>query len=113
MNEKRGGAAPEMAKGGEKGPYRVEFMGTVPGHVTYLGFMRDPSVGWLFTGVIIVILGTVVAFVINYRETWAWYDEENDRLYMATQVRGTSPAAHREFDRIAVEAARMSTGNTG
>lgn len=83
------------------GRYQVYYLGTTSGHVTFLGFMKDPSVGWLFTGCIIIVLGTLIAFMITYREAWVWHDEENGLLYMATSVRGTSPRAHREFDRIA------------
>lgn len=84
----------------ESGRYQVEFLGMTTGNVTFLGFMKDPSVGWLFAGCIIIICGGVVAFMIVYRETWAYLDEESGLLYMATAVRGTSPAAHREFDRL-------------
>jgi len=82
------------------GRYQVEYMGMTNGHVTFLGFMKDPSVAWLFAGCIIIIGGTLIAFMLVYRETWAYYDPETGLLYMATAVRGTSPAAHREFDRL-------------
>jgi cytochrome c biogenesis protein ResB len=82
------------------GRYQVEFLGMTTGHVTFLGFMKDPSVGWLFAGCIIIIAGTLIAFMFVYREVWAYYDEESGLLYMATAVRGTSPAAHKEFDRF-------------
>lgn len=80
--------------------YQVEFMGMEDGHVTFLGFMRDPSVAWLFTGCIIIIFGTMIAFIFVYRETWVYYDELSGLMYMATAVRGTSPSAHREFDSL-------------
>jgi len=89
------------------GRYQVEFMGMVPGHVTFLGFMKDPSVGWIFAGCIIIIAGTLIAFILVYRETWCYYNEENGLLYMATAVRGTSPAAHREFDRLVQQVKNM------
>src|SRR5690606_34532082 len=28
--------------------YQVEFLGLTTGHVTFLGFMKDPSVAWIF-----------------------------------------------------------------
>lgn len=80
--------------------YQVEFLGMTSGHVTFLGFMKDPSVAWIFIGCIIIIFGTLIAFLIVYREVWCYYDEDTKLLYMATAVRGTSPRAHREFDRL-------------
>lgn len=88
--------------------YQLEFMGMTSGHVTFLGFMKDPSVGWLFAGNCIIIFGAFVAFMIVYRETWVHYDEEAGLLYMATAVRGTSPAAHREFDRVVEQMKNLS-----
>lgn len=82
------------------GRYEVEFMGMTTGNVTFLGFMKDPSVGWLFVGCLIIIGGAMVAFMLVYRETWVYYDESTGLLYMATAVRGTNPAAHREFDSL-------------
>lgn len=89
------------------GPYEVTYLGRTTGHVTFLGFMKDPSVNWLFTGCLIIIGGTLTAFLITYREVWVYYDEEEGRLYLATQVRGTSPSSHREFDRLVNEIARL------
>lgn len=93
------------------GRYQVEFMGMTTGHVTFLGFMKDPSVIWLFIGSLIIIGGALIAFMLVYRETWTYYDEESGLLYMATAVRGTSPAAHREFDRIVEQMKRLSDGS--
>ncbi|MBX7244136.1 MAG: cytochrome c biogenesis protein ResB [Candidatus Sumerlaeaceae bacterium] len=109
-----GGAAAETASGGnkapaaEKGRYQATFLGQSTGFVTYLGFMKDPSVGWIFGGVIVVILGTFVAFLVNYREVWVYYDAEQGLLYLATNVRGTSPRSHREFDRLVTEISAMT-----
>ena len=116
-----GGAAGESSAGGNiasadtasprtgaPAAFRAYYVGDVAGHITYLGFMQDPSVGWLFTGCIIIILGTLVAFLIPYREVWAWHDGEGT-LYLATAVRGTSPRSHREFDRLARLLARETT----
>lgn len=86
-----------------QGRYQVEFMGMEDGHVTFLGFMRDPSVGWLFAGCIIIIFGTMTAFIFVYREIWCYYDKQSGLMYMATAVRGTSPSAHREFDQLVEE----------
>ena len=86
-----------------QGRYQVDFLGVVPGHVTFLGFMKDPSVGWVFAGCIVIILGTLIAFIFVYREVWCYFDESTGMLYMATAVRGTSAAAHREFDRLVNE----------
>lgn len=80
--------------------YRVSYMGQTRGHVTYLGLMKDPSVGWLFAGCIVMILGAVLASTVPYREVWGWYDAEAGTLYLATSVRGTSHLAHREFRRF-------------
>lgn len=92
------------------GRYQVEFMGMTTGHVTFLGFMKDPSVAWLFVGSLIIIGGALIAFMLVYRETWTYYDEEAGLLYMATAVRGTSPAAHREFDRIVEQMKKLPEG---
>lgn len=112
-----GGAGPPAAAGGNAdpatpqgaaGPYRVVYLGDRPGQVTFLGFMRDPSVPWLYAGCMIVVGGTLMAFVIGYREAWGWYDEATGQLYLATQIRGTSPAAHRRFERFVAELAAVS-----
>lgn len=96
-----GGAAPDSASGGEGARYEVTFVGVRPGHVSFLGFMKDPSVLWMYTGCIIILIGALMAFLIPYRETWALIDPETGTLHLATRVRGTSPSAHREFDRLA------------
>jgi cytochrome c biogenesis protein ResB len=110
-----GGAGPQAAPAGgiaasSPAPSRftVEYLGLTKGHVSFLGFMKDPSVVWIYIGSILIILGTLVAFMITYREVWAFHDPETGRLYLATKVRGTSPAAHREFDRLVAELAASS-----
>lgn len=109
-----GGAGPQSASagGGEvpvpQSRYQVTYLGPTTGHVTFLGYMKDPSVAWLFTGCLIIIGGTLIAFMLVYREVWVYYDEAEGLLYMATAVRGTSPAAHREFDRFAAEVAALA-----
>lgn len=87
--------------------YIVTFLGATAGNVTFLGFMRDPSVNWIFSGCIVIIAGTLIAFMFVYREVWVYYDRNGRMLYMATTVRGTSPGAHREFDRNAAIMAQM------
>lgn len=101
----QGGAAePASASGGQTGGrYEVVYLGQTSGNVTYLGFMKDPSVIWLFAGCMIIVFGTLIAFIFTYREAWIWYDEENGLLYAATQVRGASPRVHRKFDRMFAE----------
>ena len=94
-----GGTASHSAAGG----YSVEFVGAQNGHISFLGYMKDPSVNWIFAGCIVVILGTLVAFLIVYREAWALVDEAEGRVYLAAKVRGTSPHAHREFGRLIEE----------
>lgn len=94
-------AAGVNAAGGNR--YEVRWLGETSGHVTFLGFMKDPSVSWLFAGCLIIIFGTLIAFMIVYREVWAYHDEGEGVLYLATAVRGTSPGAHREFDRRVAE----------
>jgi len=103
-----GAAAPGSAAGGSTATsatprYEVTWLGEVTGNVTFLGFMRDPSVAWLFSGCLVIIFGTLIAFVLVYREVWVYHDEEAGLLYLATAVRGTSPGAHREFDRKIAE----------
>lgn len=80
--------------------FEVTYLGPVTGNVTFLGVMKDPSVIWMYIGCFIIIFGTMVAFMFVYRETWVFHDKENGLLYMATAVRGTSPGAHREFDKL-------------
>ena len=92
--------ASAAAAGGEDARYRVTYLGTVKGQVSFLGFMKDPSVIWIYVGSIIILIGTMMAFLIPYRETWAYLDEESGVLLLATRVRGTSPSAHREFNRL-------------
>jgi cytochrome c biogenesis protein ResB len=87
------------------------YLGTAVGNVTFLGFMKDPSVGWIFGGCIVVLLGTLIAFLISYREAWAWHDESTGILYMAVAVRGTSPSGHREFTRLVRKVARASVSS--
>jgi hypothetical protein len=94
------------------GRYVVTYLGTTTGNVTFLGFMRDPSVTWIFSGCIIIIAGTLIAFLLVYREVWVYYDSAEKMLYMATVVRGTSPGAHRQFDRYAAQIAAMRTPPT-
>ncbi len=112
-----GGAGPQAAAAGGTLPqqtrFTVEYLGTAKGHVSFLGFMKDPSVIWIYIGSILIILGTLVAFLVTYREVWAFHDPETGRLYLATKVRGTSPAAHREFDRLVGELVELSAGRTG
>ncbi|MCX7718070.1 MAG: cytochrome c biogenesis protein ResB [Candidatus Sumerlaeaceae bacterium] len=88
------------ASDGKSGRFEVEFLGRTSGYVTFLGYMKDPSINWIYAGALIVIVGTLIAFLIPYREVWLLHDPTAGRLYMATLVRGTSPAAHREFDRL-------------
>gem|GEM_PF-6582803 len=95
-----GASSSAAATGGENARYRVTYLGTVKGNVSFLGFMKDPSVLWLYTGSIIILIGAMMAFLIPYRETWAFLDEKSGALLLATRVRGTSPPAHREFDRL-------------
>jgi cytochrome c biogenesis protein ResB len=116
-----GGAAPGPAPGGgsdsattsatvagkQPGRFLVTVLGTTTGNVTFLGFMKDPSVSWIFSGCIVIIAGTLIAFLLVYREVWVYYDSGERMLYMATVVRGTSPSAHREFDRHAAQIASM------
>src|SRR5690606_16192687 len=92
------------------GRFHAQYLGTATGHVTFLGFMKDPSVVWLFIGCLIIISGTLIAFSIVYREVWCYYDEERGLLYLATAVRGTSPGAHREFDRLVNEIRTHQSG---
>lgn len=101
-------SAPAVAANPPTNHFSVEFMGMTAGHVTFLGFMKDPSVAWIFTGCIIIILGTLIAFMFVYREVWCYYDEKTGLLYMATAVRGTSPGAHREFDRLVAAVKALS-----
>lgn len=96
-----GGAGPGSAEGGDAARYEVTWIGTRLGHVSFLGFMKDPSVLWMYAGCIIILIGAMMAFLIPYRETWAMIDPETGILHLATRVRGTSPGAHREFDRLA------------
>jgi cytochrome c biogenesis protein ResB len=104
-----GGAGPQVpaAGGTAAGPpangYAVEYVGMRNGHISFLGFMKDPSVNWIFAGCIIVIVGTLIAFMVVYREAWALVDEAEQRVYLAARVRGTSPHAHREFARLVGE----------
>jgi cytochrome c biogenesis protein ResB len=100
--------SPPIKQSGTNPALEVVFLGKTTGNVTFLGFMRDPSVGWLFSGCLIIIGGTLIAFLITYREVWFWHDSEEGILYLATQVRGTSPAAHREFDRLVNAIAEMA-----
>ncbi len=97
-----------LSKAAIPGQYQVEFLGMTDGHVTFLGFMRDPSVAWLFTGCMIIIFGTLIAFILVYREVWCYYDEQSGLLYMAVAVRGTSPSAHRDFDRLVQKVKELS-----
>lgn len=90
----------ESSTGSSSDKFSVTFLGPVTGNVTIMGVMKDPSVIWMYIGCFIIVFGTLVAFFFVYRETWAYYDQENQILYMATAVRGTSPGAHREFDRL-------------
>lgn len=122
-NVPKGGAAEEPTSGGgsmaeskttasasvKEKKYAVTYLGTTTGNVTFLGFMRDPSVTWIFSGCIVIIAGTLIAFLLVYREVWVYFDAGEKTLYMATVVRGTSPSAHREFDRIAAQMASMGT----
>ena len=80
--------------------FEVEFLGRTSGYITFLGYMKDPSINWIYAGALIVIAGTLVAFLIPYREVWMLHDPQGGRLYMAISVRGTSPYAHREFDQL-------------
>jgi hypothetical protein len=90
--------------------FLVSYMGPTAGDVAFLGFMRDPSVAWIFTGCLIIIFGTLAAFLLIYRESWAWYDETNKMLYLGVAVRGTSPLVHRKFDRF-IERVRLLSDN--
>jgi hypothetical protein len=80
--------------------FQVVFLGTVNGHVSYLGFMKDPSVFWLYLGCMVIVGGTLVAWLITYREAWFHYNPDRRVLYLATQIRGQGRRAHRRFDAL-------------
>lgn len=78
----------------------VRYLGTQDGYVSYLGFMKDPSVFWIYLGCIVIVGGTMIAWLITYREAWFHLDKKAGVLYAATQVRGYSKRAHRHFDQV-------------
>ncbi len=91
---------PSLIGTDSKDRFQVIFLGTVDGHVSYLGFMRDPSVVWIYLGCLIIVGGTLIAWLICYREAWFFLNPDAGSLYMATQVRGYGRRAHEKFDRL-------------
>jgi hypothetical protein len=78
--------------------FEVSYQGVTSGHVTYLGMMRDPAIPWIYVGCLIILIGTMVAFFVTYREVWVWRDEASGKTYVGMSVRRRGlPYRPREF----------------
>ncbi len=67
--------------------FEVSYQGTTSGHVTYLGMIKDPAIPWIYVGCLIILVGTMVAFFITYREVWIWRDESSGKTYVGMAIR--------------------------
>ncbi len=84
----------------EESPFLVRYRGPTMGYDTILGVVKDPSTPITFAGCILIVLGPLLAFFMTYRQLWAYYDADENRLYLALSVRGRSERPVKEYQRI-------------
>ncbi len=81
-------------------PFFVRYRGPTMGYDTILGVVKDPSTPITFAGCILIVLGSLLAFFITYRQLWGYYEADENRLYLALSVRGRSERPVKEYQRI-------------
>lgn len=92
----------------QRSGYRVYSLGASDGYVSYLGLMRDPTSPWIFSGCLIVILGTMLAFGVSQREVWALISPQEGKLYLAWSVKGSAPLWRKEFDQLVEQLSKQA-----
>lgn len=92
------GSAPAGSQ--QSSAFSVRYRGPTMGYDTILGVVKDPSIPITYAGCILVVLGSLLAFFITYRQVWGYYDGDENRLYLALSVRGRSEGPVKEYQRM-------------
>jgi cytochrome c biogenesis protein ResB len=92
-------------------PYEVRVLGPATGYDTILGVTKDPSIWFSYAGGVLLFIGIALAFLIPYRQIWAYIDAKEGKLFVALRSPRGSQRAQREFERL-VNQIRNSVSST-
>ena len=94
---------------GKEGNYEVRIVGPTQRYLTVLSVVNEPTVGFVKLGVLIVLIGALMTFLVRYRAFYGLWDEAAGTMRMALVPRWGQSPVQAEFD----ELTRVLSGGKG